>query len=737
MVQLNPPIDTAIAVKHGKQFAQTSARKHSHRTKSFVKPDFEGVNQACLSGFQKLLEQWLPGGRRQGNEYVCGDLNGGPGGSMSVNITTGKWSDFATGEKGGDPVSLYAAINGMKMGDAARELSNQFGLGDTPPIQRKKSQDKKPQVKVVMPVPDAAGLPDCHHFKHGSPSQMWCYRDEQGQVLQFVARYDLTTGGKQYFPWTWNGTGWQMKHPTSERPLYGLEKLAARPDAPVVICEGEKAVDAAQRQYPDAVFVTWSSGSSSVKQAYWEPLHGRDVTIWPDADDAGTKAAEDVVLALKNIAASVGVADVSDKPDKWDAADAEEDGWTADDVAALLNGAETTGAPKPLSAKTYDGSFDPAGLPVRGWIIYGLLLRGYITAVLAPPGVGKSLFALVIAIMVATGRKIISKSQRETTNVLYINNEDDQEEIDRRVAGICQQQKISFDELDGKLFTLSGYGNPLLIAHKENKDTVVAHLDAERVSDFCNVHNIGTIILDPFISTHDVSENDNTEVDKVVQEYRGIAKATGAAIILVHHTRKTGSDTESHAGDEQSGRGAYSLVAATRIAFTLARMSKDTAKCFGIDWENGNRLIRMDDGKMNFALKDDKADWYELVSVEIGNGDSVGVPVPFDMDDITKRIEEEKNAAKAEHKKIKITEIAREVAVCMNDDEQPQGEVLAAYRAHTDKGKTASNDDVALLPVGRENAIKVTVDKVPTRVWRVNIGTSKRRLYTIHKEAEE
>jgi putative DNA primase/helicase len=56
-----------------------------------------------------------------------------------------------------------------------------------------------------------------------------------------------------------------------------------------------------------------------------------------------------------------------------------------------------------FDAFTFDGNFDPASLPERPWIIKGLLLRGYVTAGIAPPGVGKSTFAAIMAVMVATG----------------------------------------------------------------------------------------------------------------------------------------------------------------------------------------------------------------------------------------------------------------------------------------------------------------------------------------------
>jgi hypothetical protein len=49
-------------------------------------------------------------------------------GSFKVNTVTGRWADFATGDAGGDPVSLYAYINGLTQSNAAWALGNEWGL---------------------------------------------------------------------------------------------------------------------------------------------------------------------------------------------------------------------------------------------------------------------------------------------------------------------------------------------------------------------------------------------------------------------------------------------------------------------------------------------------------------------------------------------------------------------------------------------------------------------------------
>ena len=93
--------------------------------------DFSRVSEEALARFPGLLMDWLPGGKIVGTEYLA--LNPRRPdrciGSFSVNVKTGRWCDFATGDKGGDPVSLYAYLLGLSQGDAARELAEQLGVG--------------------------------------------------------------------------------------------------------------------------------------------------------------------------------------------------------------------------------------------------------------------------------------------------------------------------------------------------------------------------------------------------------------------------------------------------------------------------------------------------------------------------------------------------------------------------------------------------------------------------------
>jgi len=96
-----------------------------------MQPDFAAVNRAALARLPDVLARLLPGGRAAGAEWRAGSLRGDAGSSLRVRLRgdrAGRWCDFATGEKGGDPVSLAAAVAGVPQDEGARRLARMLGL---------------------------------------------------------------------------------------------------------------------------------------------------------------------------------------------------------------------------------------------------------------------------------------------------------------------------------------------------------------------------------------------------------------------------------------------------------------------------------------------------------------------------------------------------------------------------------------------------------------------------------
>lgn len=91
--------------------------------------NFAGINLACLRNLPTLLAAWLPDGRAMGGEWVARNptRDDRRAGSFRINMATGRWADFATQDRGGDPISLYAYLNGLSQVQAARALHELWG----------------------------------------------------------------------------------------------------------------------------------------------------------------------------------------------------------------------------------------------------------------------------------------------------------------------------------------------------------------------------------------------------------------------------------------------------------------------------------------------------------------------------------------------------------------------------------------------------------------------------------
>ncbi len=272
---------------------------------------FKEIADRALSSIDTLLGRWLPGGHNQSGEYkVRNPLRAdNKEGSFSINLSSGKWGDFATDDRGLDLIGLYAYINGLLMVEAAIEVADQIGY-DLPESCRPKTDTPKERTKPVidpstikqsapkeespwhpvMPVPEGAPEAPLAHERRGLPAMQWAYKDAAGQLLGYVYRFNTSDGGKETLPLTYckhDKTGkyeWRwMQWEAPNRPLYGLDRLATAPDDWVLLVEGEKCADAPLGM-TKGVPVSWPGGSKAIEKIDWKPLAGRKIYAWPDCD---------------------------------------------------------------------------------------------------------------------------------------------------------------------------------------------------------------------------------------------------------------------------------------------------------------------------------------------------------------------------------------------------------------------------------------------------------------------
>ncbi len=382
-----------------------------------------------------------------------------------------------------------------------------------------------------------------------------------------------------------------------------------------------------------------------------------------------------------------------------------------------------------------DESFDPQSIPHRAWQANGLTMLGHMTVVVAPGAVGKSSFGIAMAVGVALGQAdlIPGTDNVISGNVLLLNGEDDQDELERRLAGVLQEYDINPGQLSGKLYLQSFYGQtPRLAKYDKREDRVYRGDLFNDMLEFCLEHDIKLIVVDPLIGFHNVPENLNEAMEQVAAIIRALASQTGAAIVVMHHTRKTGGNSEAHAGDQESGRGASALIWASRIAKTLARMSKDTAKKLKIDWKVGIDLRRIDDAKANYARSNEDAVWFEMQSTRIANDETVPVPAAFDMSAVEANTEVEKEEEKIKALEGRRNEVGEALVKIANEGRQPQTDVGANLQPLLSLGRSAALDRLKAIPVGEDEAHVFFHLGHRYWLWRENVGSERAPRYTIN-----
>ena len=267
---------------------------------------------------------------------------------------------------GGNGMDLLMRVTGWQFRDAASAVERHLGL---PEVGRASSTrpNRKPYRRPDKPPIDARP-PD----RRGAAMQ-WCYRNAAGEPLFWIQRVNLSSGKKVFVYRTWLDGRWHRPSRNDEftcewpapRPLYGLDRLAAAPEAVVLLAEGEKSADAAHGAVDGFIGVSWPNGSKAIHKIDWATLQGRRVVILRDNDDDGLVCTRGLIGLLTGIAASVSVVDPpAGAPPKWDIADPwpDSDGRSMDQwIATAQEASNWLAAIGDGSEKAEGGGEPPAG----------------------------------------------------------------------------------------------------------------------------------------------------------------------------------------------------------------------------------------------------------------------------------------------------------------------------------------------------------------------------------------
>ena len=416
--------------------------------------------------------------------------------------------------------------------------------------------------------------------------------------------------------------GSKLFHPGA--PAKGA-RLVLMPDrgGPVVVVEGFATGATVQAATDATVVIGFSKGAlfDTVRFAAAR-FSGREIIVGADANgiDAAEKAAAQV--GARVVVPDLQGAEGSDFNDQ--AAH-----YGVDDVAALF--AAPVVREKLVKATPFVWR-PTADIPARQWLYGKHLLRKFVSVDVAAGGVGKSSLKIGEAMAMASGRDLYDQGLPEGALTVWLwNLEDPVEEIERRLHATAQRFRISPDELEDRLYVDSGRDQSLVIATEGPDGAMIARPVVDALIEEMIERRIDVLTVDPFISSHAVSENDNNAIDIVAREWNIIAERTGASINLVHHVRKQ-NGAEATA---DSARGASALIGKARSVLVYNRMSEADATKLNVPVDERKFYFRVDNDKANLAPPE-AGNWYRMNNEDLANGDSVGVacswspPSPFE-----------------------------------------------------------------------------------------------------------
>lgn len=335
---------------------------------AFARPervDFGAVSSAALGALDFIVPKLLPGGYRSAGEWVSRNptrVDGRPG-SFKVNMTNGVWSDFATGDRGGDAIDLVVYLEGKSKLDAARYLqvllnvkpaegsSTLIGNIRSAPVKANQAAAEPSGARVApssfppRTQPDHDGKP---RFVPAGDDGPRIRADEKRRhsycrggvpVRVKILRKDGNAFNVFRVADTDGQTGWQYRKPEGfENVPYFVGPDPFSGQAPLLWPEGEKDVDTLAKASFRAF--TFGGTGDGLPSGCAEYVRGRHLVILADNDDAGRKHAEEKAAIAHGVAATVRVLHFPETPKGGDVSDWLAAGKTSADLSALIDAAQ-------------------------------------------------------------------------------------------------------------------------------------------------------------------------------------------------------------------------------------------------------------------------------------------------------------------------------------------------------------------------------------------------------------
>ena len=345
-------------------------------------------------------------------------------------------------------------------------------------------------------------------------------------------------------------------------------------DDDIVIVEGERARDALHHL---GINVTcWMGGASGWNKTDWTGLRQSSVILWPDADDVGAKAMDDLAIHLTALDCTIKQIQIPEQVTKgWDAADTD-DGTIRrliDESIPIAQPGQYI-APVPIDIKNYK--------PLD-FVIDKILERGSMSLLFGKPGSGKSTLALAEAVSIASGYDILGLDPNITEGkvALYWPDEGSQN-ARRKIAGICDVYDLDVNAVSQNMFFV-GSDQFEFTASMEGIGEMVKHMIAK-------YHDFDALYIDSLAAFAPDAEMENAVATMIMRALETIARNADLGIRILHHARK-GPVGKTQMGMEEA-RGASSILGRASIVEQVISQWTDDGKIITIGGDKSDLKYR-------------------------------------------------------------------------------------------------------------------------------------------------
>lgn len=320
---------------------------------------------------------------------------------------------------------------------------------------------------------------------------------------------------------------------------------------------------------------------------------------------------------------------------------------TREELLAMIKGArEKWGLPDkdPLADATIkaeialwvDNEIDITDVPPRPWLAYSYAMRGVVSFLSGAGSSGKSSLVVQMTNALAAGLAFGDFKPVAPLRVGTYNCEDDKDEQRRRYTAAFQAWPQLDKNILKNIYRIGPETIGTLFQEDPKTREVTPTAAMAKLERLVREERLDVLFVDPLLETHSSDENDNGAMRRVIAAFRSMAQRLNIAIIVLTHERKGGGA----AGDIDRMRGASSQKDASRIAITVTRMTAEEATKYGIDQDERNSYVRLDNGKSNYSpLK--PLGWYRLQGYQIPNGEYVAAATPWQPPSVLEAISTE------------------------------------------------------------------------------------------------